>query len=136
MSIVGLIVVALLFAGSVYALIHPFVSKTQIITEAQRSQDELLTAYERVLATIRDLDEDYAIGKMPEAAYQRERAFWAERGVEMLKVLAPDPATAQQVLASTAERRNSRDERPPAIDTSLDDAVEQAIRAYRQASTP
>lgn len=112
--LVGLVTVSLPFLRRNWAGLSP---RERAI---QKARDELLTTYERVLATIRDLDEDYQTGKLTDTEYQQERGYWAERGVYLLQQLEPDAASPEPVRASPQE-------------TVLDDAIENAIKAYRQA---
>jgi hypothetical protein len=86
---------------------------------SQKKRDELLTDYERVLATIRDLDEDHLTGKLVPETYQRERAYWTEQGILLLQKLEPDTETTSDTEIES--------------DDVLDDAIEKAIAEYRQA---
>lgn len=92
----------------------------------QYERDDLLTTYERVLATIRDLDEDYRTGKMTQESYQQERSHWTEQGIMLLQKLEPDLDDKEADLPAVEEvpTRGFVDE---------DDPVEAAIRAYKQA---
>ena len=56
-------------------------------TESQKSREALITRYERILASIRDLDEDFLVGKLSEAAYQQERAAWVAEGTVTLQAI-------------------------------------------------
>lgn len=134
MSTEGMVVVAILAMVSLLALGMPFIAARRRTSEAallrEKARDELLTTYERVLATIRDLDEDFNTGKLAEDTYRQEREYWAERGVAILQQLGATPETIQQqqqpaVPRTAPERRGAEAE--------LDDAIENAILAYRQA---
>ena len=125
MSIEGLIGSIILVLVGLVTVSLPFLRRNWAGVSAreravQKARDELLTTYERVLATIRDLDEDYQTGKLTDAEYQTERGYWAERGVYLLQQLEPDAAPPEPVSTSVQE-------------TVLDDAIENAIKAYRQA---
>jgi len=101
---------------------------------AERERDELLTAYERVLATIRDLDEDYNTGKLRPDIYQQDREYWASEGIKLLEQLDPKAAAAE-VATGKSQRRSQRAEQPVEADRVLDDAIEDAILAYRRAQS-
>jgi len=88
---------------------------------AERQRDRLLLVYERVLNTIRDLDEDHSTGKIGQADYEAERETWVQRGIQVLKAL--DRLDAQHVYDAPDD-----DE---AIDRAIDDEIEQAVAAYR-----
>lgn len=129
MTITGLVIGIVLVAVAVLALIVPFVQQSRgnnrSDVEAQKKYDELMTSYERVLATIRDLDEDHQTGKLAPETYQRERGHWTEQGILLLQEIDPDgdnpPSKHDAVEAKT----------PEVADDVLDDAIEKAIAEYR-----
>lgn len=139
MSSTGLIVVILVAAASAFWIALPMITRRKIATslvqiQKQKAHDELLTTYERILASIRDLDEDFNTGKLQEDVYQQERAYWADRGVQVLQQL--DPQAKQQVIEKTNGNGKAKAEKPQTdADAVLDDAIEDAILAYRQAKT-
>jgi hypothetical protein len=73
--------------------------------------------YDRVLTNIRDLDEDYALGKVQADYYETERAKFVVEGVELLKQI--DKLTPQSAV-------------PAAADNNLDDVIEAAIATKRK----
>ncbi len=129
MSIEGLIAAGVILALSAAYLIWPYWNAARhpgLNSEQQRARDTLLTSYERVLAAIRDLDEDYQAGKLAAERYQAERAEWAERGVTVLQALdayAPSPAPVKTKRPAKAAVQTNPDDQ-------LDDAVERAIADY------
>lgn len=107
---------------AIAAVLQPFAVKSRsglFTAEAQKERDELLTSYERVLATIRDLDEDFNTGKLAPDTYQAERSYWTEQGIALLQQLEP-----QEEAAKKSSKKP--------VDNS-DDEVEKAIAAYRKA---
>ncbi len=84
--------------------------------ELALKRDQLGQYYERVLTNIRDLDEDYATGKIDRADYQPEREAWVQRGIQLLR--AQDELAAASAEPQSAER--------------IDRAIETAVAAYRQ----
>jgi len=138
MSTAGFIGVIVLVVISLFGFALPFLQQRQRDAlsgkrvMAQKARDELLTTYERVLATIRDLDEDHHTGKLAPDVYQRERSYWTEKGILLLQQLEPDSDNAQAQVEAAAQRHLSDNEEPDAV---LDDAIEQAIAAYRQAQS-
>lgn len=125
MSIEGILLSAFLFLTSVLILAYPFVSKTVSHDALSRQQDRqsLLNAYERLLARLRDLDEDYNLGKMPQTDYEAERHQLANRGATLLAQIEKSfgglkldeiPTSATDVKA----------------DAELDTAIEAAIANY------
>jgi hypothetical protein len=129
MTPAGLIVSLVLLAIAVIGVALPFLQQRrnqnrELATAlSQIKRDELLTDYERVLATIRDLDEDHQTGKLAPDTYQRERAYWTEQGILLLQKLEPDA----EALSTESEVDNAGDS------DALDDAVERAIAEYRRA---
>ena len=124
MSIVSISLLVVL-AGMVIAfLAKPFFSKSQF-ESAEQQEIELHVTYERVLQSIRNLDEDHATGKIAEDTYHFERERLAQLGVKILQELnidESDPAIRSSVRIEEEE-----------MDDDLDNAIEQAIAAYRQA---
>jgi hypothetical protein len=84
-------------------------------------RDRLLIYYERVLTNLRDLDEDHATGKMPDADYSLEREEWVQRGIQVLKAL--DKLDEEQAVAPGADAE--------AIDRAIETDIEAAVAAYR-----
>ena len=129
MTITGLIIGIVLLIVALLALALPFVQEQRTSSRtdmtAQKKRDELLTSYERVLATIRDLDEDHQTGKIAPEAYQKEREYWTEQGILFLQELDPDGDTLSPVDEVVAI------ETPEIADEVLDDAIEKAIAEYR-----
>jgi len=126
MSIGGLLAFLVLILLVVAYVGAPFVAKyrNQSSTEnIQHQRDRVLVYYERVITNVRDLEEDFATGKIAHNEYQSERELWAQRGVELLKLL--DSLDAQESLIET----NTNDE------AEIDAAIEQAIQMRRSHQT-
>lgn len=130
MSTAGIIAsVVILVSGIAWVLMPLLLRRTSQQHEqlnAQKSRDELVTTYERVLAVIRDLDEDFSTGKLTQDVYQREREIWSERGVEVLHLLEKQGLKAAPQPKPAAQAEHSADQ-------VLDDAIERAISDYRTA---
>ena len=124
MSILGLIISLALFLLAVAAVAHPFLRprKTSERDDAQLQvqRDRVQVYYERVLTNIRDLDEDYATGKINEDDYREEREVWARRGIRLLRVR--DSLDARQSLVTGRDANADK----------IDEAIEAAISAYRE----
>lgn len=139
METTSLIIVTILVIVSLGVLAMPFLRRHSDATDnalaVQKARDELVTTYERVLATIRDLDEDHNTGKLQPEIYKQERAYWTEQGVRLLQQLEPDADQAMVVEQQSTKSQPSSQAQSPASDSVLDDAIEQAIAAYRQAQT-
>ena len=127
MSLPGLFVALILTVITAAVVAHPLLQSKR----RERSPDESLhqqrdrvrTYYERVLTNIRDLDEDFATGKISEDDFKTERDVWAQRGIRLLRV--QDQLDREQSLvddAADAER--------------IDRAIEEAVAAYREGTQP
>lgn len=130
MTTEALIIVIIMLIVSVVAIAMPFVSarrakRQESVITLQKARDELLTSYERVLSTIRDLDDDFQTGKLSETEYRQEREYWAEMGVRLLRQLDPNGAPAGEPAPARAAN---------AADQVLDEAIEHAIQQYLQAA--
>jgi hypothetical protein len=126
MSIEGIILSIVIFAIGIVWLAFPFVTKNQSHKQMAKQQDRqsLLNAYERLLARLRDLDEDYHLGKMPDADYQIERQQLTERGAALLaKIESTLVGTMPHATPTLLETETE-------ADTELDAAIESAIANY------
>ena len=54
---------------------------------SDQRREALLLQYERVLLTLRDLDEDQLTGKVDSAGHAQEREIWLRRGAALLAEL-------------------------------------------------
>lgn len=135
MSIAGLIGGAILLVLALAGILQPFVKRQRInrmiLSGKQQNQDELVTTYERVLAMIRDLDEDFHTGKLAPQVYQEERAYWTKEGIDLLQKIEPN---SDAKIDATAQSEGKKVQTEDA-DEVLDDAIEKAISAYRKART-
>lgn len=88
--------------------------------EAQRRR-KMHSYYQRVLTNMRDLDEDFATGKIASGDYKEEREVWMRRGIELLRAQDRlDKAAMSPAAAASADE--------------LDRAIEAAVAAYRGGS--
>jgi len=127
MTLQGLIGLAVMVIGGLIVMIYPFITvRSNPSSNKKRylnmSRDELLASYERVLSTLRDLEDDYKSGKMNAEDYEKERAYWSQYGVRLLKLLegsAPDDDDPIHDMDDA--------------NVQLDQSVEEAIQNYRMA---
>jgi hypothetical protein len=130
------VLIALILIGVVLLLVlAPLFRRAPVDAAAllDRQRERLQIYYERALRNIRDLDEDRALGKLDEAEYQAERAYWAERGVLALKALdrlATLNPGGQDAADDVAIAPTSTDD--AAIDQAIDAAIEAAVRRARE----
>ncbi|MCS7070775.1 MAG: hypothetical protein NZM00_04665 [Anaerolinea sp.] len=135
----GGVLLSLILIGVVLALVlAPLFRRGQAdaVALVDRQRERLQVYYERALRNIRDLDEDHALGKLDEAEYHVERAYWAERGVLALKALdrlATLNAGSQAAADDVAIAPTPADD--AAIDQAIEAAIEAAVRRARERST-
>lgn len=132
MSIEGLVITLLILGVSIAYLAVPFFRRTITLKDAalqqQKEHETLLVSYERILTTIRDIDEDYQLGKLPQDAYSELREKWAERGASVLESL-------EKLNGHKPKEKKKVETASPDADTVLDDAIEQAIANYVKAKS-
>lgn len=119
MTIPGILLSFALTALVLLIVSAPFWRKRAAIgadAAAELQRERVLAYYERVLRNVRDLDEDFALGKLVEADYRRDRELWTERGVQALKLLDTLDAGGQALTAASGA-------------AELDAAVERAVQA-------
>jgi hypothetical protein len=126
MSIEGLIGLIIMLVVGSGALLLPFITtRAKSIGSRKRqldlSRDELLASYERVLSTLRDLEDDFKSHKMNPADYEQERAHWSQYGIKLLSLLEGHTEVDDDLQAD------------PNADLILDNSVEEAIKNYRVA---
>ena len=122
MSSAGLLIALVLTLAALAIVVQPLFRSARGAdigaTSLALQRDRLTVYYARVLTNIRDLDEDFATGKIGQEDYETEREVWAQRGIRLLRV--QDQVDAERSLAgagSDAER--------------IDRAIEEAVSAYR-----
>ncbi len=89
-----------------------------------KERDILVTTYERMLASLRDVDEDHLTGKLAQADYESERAYWTDQAVVVLQALEKAGGKAPTKARKAAEPI------PVDADAQLDDAIEKTIANY------
>ena len=121
MSLFGLLIGLALLAALMLVLAWPFFVPPSLSLDDQleRQRQRAQAYYERVLANIRELDEDYRTNKIDQAEYQAEREAWAARGVVVLGLL-DDLAQRQAITDLGADAAH------------IDAAIEAAVQARRQ----
>jgi hypothetical protein len=126
MSAEGIIAAALMLIVGVAWIMLPLIRRSARANDASsdlvREQLTLATAYERALLAVRDLDEDYQMGKLSQEAYSAERAQWVERGGALL-----------EALEKNGVKPGKQPRRKAASSTTEADPVEAAIAAYARA---
>jgi hypothetical protein len=125
MSVEGLVVIITVLIVAGLWITAPLLGRKsqrlQASSAAQRQHDRLLSHYERLLGNIRDLDEDFATGKIQPADYEQEREQRVQDGIQVLMALDNLDGAAAQSAADGA-----------AIDETVDAAIEAAVSAYRR----
>jgi hypothetical protein len=102
--------------------IMPFFRR-KIQSNDHSTEERLLVLYEQVIATLRDLEEDFGTGKLDEAEYQEEREAWLARGATLLEAMGETPNT-HTVQPSFSEAPETLDD----IDAAIESAVAKALQ--------
>lgn len=126
MSIEGIVVslvILLLTAAAVALPLWRGQGQTAENALLQKQRERLLVYYERVLTNIRDLDEDFATGKIAPDEHAREREMWVQRGIQALRAL--DDLHSHSIIQGAVKDSAAADE-------AIDAAIEASIKAYRQ----
>jgi hypothetical protein len=128
----GLIICMVMLVLGIAWLALPYLRgvKTEHTPEGEILHERLTlaAAYEQALLTVRDLDEDFQVGKLSEEAYSGERTRWIEQGAALLEALEKIGGAPKKT-----KRAKSQPSAEPARAASIDDSVEQAIAAYVRA---
>lgn len=134
MDIAAIVIVLVIAGVGLLWLAFPFFNRAGLQAEGafkQRDREKLLVDYERILTTIRELDDDFRLGKLSQETYQMEREAWAEQGTILVEQL-------EKLKASTPSRppKSKPPKGPqPDADSDLDAALEQAIAKYAKAKS-
>jgi len=128
MSIGGLIFFFIMLIGVIVVVAMPLLARPLPPARPEdpliaRQRQRLGVYYDRVLANLRDLDEDHALGKIEPALYAADRALWVERGIQALKAL---DTLEERALIDASAIEDS------AIDHAIAAAVEIAIQQAKQ----
>jgi hypothetical protein len=123
-SLAMLVIVILWVAAPLLGRKRPAAQEARTV---EKRRERLLADYERTLRNIRDLDEDYATGKIQPQDHAAEREQWVQRGIQLLMEMdrldqqsgRPEPATASAL-------------RPGGADHNVDEAIEAAVTARRK----
>ncbi|MCY4145441.1 MAG: c-type cytochrome biogenesis protein CcmI [Chloroflexi bacterium] len=87
MSLAGLSAALFLTLLALIIVAYPLLRRHEATGIHPSSRRDLETEYQRALTNIRDLDEDFATGKLSAQSYHEEREAWAQRGIELLRQL-------------------------------------------------
>lgn len=125
MSIEGLIGLVVMVIMGLVGIGLPFLTTKSSSTnprkrELDMTRDELITTYERVLSSLRDLEDDYKSHKIHASDYEREHEYWSQYGIRLLQLLEGNDVDESD--------SNADDD-----DLQLDHSVEEAIKNYRVA---
>lgn len=129
MSGEGLALSVIIFILGIVWLALPMVrrSSSGSAVRRQMEREALLASYERTLSAIRDLDEDYSVGKLTWVDYEFERSRWMERGAGILQEM-------EKIGVQNAVKDGSRATRPDNQDRELDAEIERAIAKYAKST--
>lgn len=133
--IVGIIIIQPLLQ---YSDKDRIISANKAVTAAEHERSVLLASRDSVLTALKELDFDFALGKIPQEDYSDQRAYLAQSGADILRRLDQyEPANAaagmsaeDRVEAAVAARRADAQKR---INTNAEkDELDAAINARRR----
>jgi hypothetical protein len=145
------LLLALLLLVSLY-IARPLIDREAVIVSADSDHMDqelsaLLAERDRVLASLQELDFDYALGKISEIEYPIQRSRLLQRGADILRQLdefeayGPDTKMDEHIEAEIAERRTAipaaggsdLQRQPSSLVIDADDEVEVQLAARRRA---
>lgn len=129
MSIESLVIVATILIISGLWIGAPLFARqaaTGRRTLEQKQTERLLNHYERILLNLRDLDEDFSVGKIQPQDYEQDREQLVQRGIQVL--IALDHLAES---AAPSAHSDSAD-----VDAAIDKQIEAAVAAYRRKTKP
>lgn len=94
MSLAGLLAALLLTVLALTIVAYPLLRRQASTSARHNSPRDLETSYQRVLINIRDLDEDFATGKLDAGSYHDERESWVRRGIVLLRQIDEQTGTS------------------------------------------
>lgn len=135
METASLVILLIVLALGVVWLALPFVrARDTSVSHAADKRQEMVNDYARVVAALRDLEEDHTTGKIDDAAWEAEKARLSAQGVALLEALDKEgwlPAAQQATQAKSP--REAAGGKDTAADQALDEALEAAIARYASA---
>ncbi len=134
MEIGSLIILFLIAAAGAAWLALPFVrGQGAAVSAAAQARMTLVNDYARVVASLRDLEEDHTTGKLDDEAYAGEKERLTEQGVAYLAALDKEGLLPASASVGASNGRASSPGKGSAADQALDEAVEAAIARYASA---
>ena len=91
MELGSFFLLAALLILSVFFVIRPVIDKGSLIKktdmeiQADHEMSALLAERDRLLSSLKELDFDNVLGKIPEAEFSRQRSILVQEGVKILK---------------------------------------------------
>ncbi|MFH1524260.1 MAG: zinc ribbon domain-containing protein [Chloroflexota bacterium] len=110
-------------------VVKPFTSQWRSQAEGKRETSSLLAERDQILVSIKELDFDHSLGKIPEEVYSVQRSVLLQRGAEVLRQL--DEIRGAQ--PASAELRSESDAGAGTGDTNLlsDDELDDLLAKRR-----
>ena len=123
MSFEGLVLGALIVTFTLLVIVYPLLrhppQSDLSNARSEKARERLNVYYQRVLRNLRDLDEDFDLGKISVDDYAADRDAWMLRGVQALKALDDLKFQGDSLL-------NASDD--SSLDQAINDAIETAVQ--------
>lgn len=115
----ALLIGAVIFISRPFFKRYPY-SANALPSEEEHEESALLAERDRVIDALYELDFDYALGKIPEVDYPKQRKAFLDRGADILRELD--------------KLQGAEDESSISADNDIDDRLEAAVIARRSES--
>jgi hypothetical protein len=129
----SLVILLVILALGAAFLAWPFVRGRSERTSMDSSRQTLINDYARVIAALRDLEEDHTTGKIGDDAYAAEKSRLSEQGIVLLEKLDQQGLLPALDNAGAAPGKPAAAGKGSAADEALDEALEAAIARYASA---
>lgn len=97
------------------------------VTQEEHELSALMAEQDRVLSSLRELDFDFKLGKIPEEDYPIQRTSLLQRGADLLRRI-----DALQETYNLQQKNNKRSKKSQPKDKLTDEALESMIGARRK----
>lgn len=135
METASLVILLIVLALGAAWLALPFTrGRDSSVSHEADARQNRVNEYARVVAALRDLEEDHTTGKVGDDAYEAEKARLSGQGVALLEALDKEgllPAAQQEAQGKSP--RETPGGTGSAADQALDEALEAAIARYASA---
>jgi len=125
------LILALFIVVALFVSKPLFEHQATSVSKTEQAYSALLAEHDRVVSALKELEFDFALGKIPEEDYPRQRQALILRGAELLKELDAykEKFASAKVVSEQAEQPGEQLEKKPIEASSVqrDDVLESLI---------